>query len=145
MGKKKKKKNRGSRTHGRGTKHGRGAGERGGRGKAGLGKHKWKSLVKDDPDYFGPKGFTRPQKLIEEEEVINIYQVEEMLDKFIELGFANKEDSYYEIDLNEAGFDKLLSRGKATKEMKIKVSNSSEKAEKKIEDAGGELIEKSKK
>ncbi len=143
MGKKKKKKNRGSRTHGRGIKHGRGAGERGGRGNAGLGKHKWKSLVKDDPDYFGPKGFTRPQKLIEEDEVINIYQVEEMLDQLIELGFAKEEDSGYEIDLDEAGFDKLLSRGKPTKEMKIKVSKSSEKAEKKIEDAGGELIDNS--
>ncbi len=145
MGKKKKKKNRGSRTHGRGTKHGRGAGERGGRGNAGLGKHKWKSLVKEDPDYFGPKGFTRPQKLIKEDEVINIYQVEEMLDGLIELGFATEEDSSYEIDLDEAGFDKLLSKGKVTKEMKIKVSNSSEKAKKKIEDAGGELIENSEK
>lgn len=141
MGKKKKKKNRGSRSHGRGIKHGRGAGERGGRGNAGLGKHKWKSLAKDDPDYFGPKGFTRPQKLVEEDEVINIYQVEEMLDQLIELGFAIEEDSGYEIDLDGAGFDKLLSRGKPTKEMKIKVSNTSKRAEEKIEDAGGELID----
>jgi len=145
MGKKKKKKNRGSRTHGRGTKHGRGAGERGGRGKAGLGKHKWKSLVKEDPDYFGPKGFTRPQKLIEEDEVINIYQVEEMLDSLIDLGFATEEDSGYEVDLDEAGFDKLLSKGKVTKEMKIKISDSSGKAKEKIEDAGGELIDNSEK
>jgi len=145
MGKKKKKKNRGSRSHGRGIKHGRGAGERGGRGKAGLGKHKWKSLAKDDPDYFGPKGFTRPQKLIKEDEVINIYQVEEMLDSLIELDFATEEDSGYEVDLDEAGFDKLLSKGKVTKEMKIKVSDSSEKAKKKIEDAGGELIDNTEK
>ena len=145
MGKKKKKKNRGSRTHGRGIKHGRGAGERGGRGNAGLGKHKWKSLAKDDPDYFGPKGFTRPQKLIKEEEVINIYQVEEMLDSLIEHGFATEEDDSYEVDLDEAGFDKLLSKGKVTKEMKINVSDSSEKAKKKIEDAGGELIDNSEK
>ncbi|MEF8832126.1 MAG: uL15 family ribosomal protein [Candidatus Thermoplasmatota archaeon] len=145
MGKKKKKKNRGSRSHGRGIKNGRGAGERGGRGKAGLNKHKWKSLAKDDPNYFGPKGFTRPQKLVEEDEVINIYQVEEMLEQFIKLGFATEEESGYEIDLDEAGFDKLLSRGKPSKEMKIKVSNSSKKAEEKIEDAGGKLIDKSEK
>jgi len=140
MGKKKKKKNRGSRSHGRGTKKGRGAGERGGRGKAGLGKHKWTKLANEDPDYFGPKGFTRPQKLVHEDEVINIYQIEEALDEFMDQGFATKEGSTYEIDLDEAGFDKLLSRGNATKEMKIKISNSSEKAKKKIEDAGGELI-----
>ncbi|MEF8873237.1 MAG: uL15m family ribosomal protein [Candidatus Thermoplasmatota archaeon] len=140
MGKKKKKKNRGSRSHGRGTKKGRGAGERGGRGKAGLDKHKWPSLANEDPDYFGPKGFTRPQQLIEEDEVINIYQIEEALNDFIEEGVAEKEGSTYEIDLDKAGFDKLLSRGSPTKEMKIKVSNSSQRAEEKIKEAGGELI-----
>ncbi|MBS3817172.1 MAG: uL15 family ribosomal protein [Candidatus Thermoplasmatota archaeon] len=140
MGKKKKKKKRGSRTHGRGRKSGRGAGERGGRGKAGLKKHKWKSLAKDDPDYFGPKGFTRPQHLTQEDEVINIYQVEESLDYLLEEGFASKEGSTYEIDLDSAGFDKLLSKGNATKEMEIKVSDSSERAKEKIEEAGGELI-----
>ncbi len=140
MGKKKKKKNRGSRSHGRGVKSGRGAGERGGRGKAGVGKHKWKSTVKEDPDYFGPKGFTRPQQLVEEDEVINIYQVEEILDELIDEGFASKEGSSFEIDLDSAGFDKLLSKGNPTKEMKIKVSNSSAKAKKKIEGSGGELI-----
>ncbi len=141
MGKKKKKKNRGSRSHGRGVKSGRGAGERGGRGKAGLGKHKWKSTVKDDPDYFGPKGFTRPQKLVTEDDVINIYQVEESIDKLIELGFASKEGSVYEVDLEAAGYDKLLSKGRATKEMKVKVPKTSDKAKEKIEKAGGELVE----
>ncbi len=140
MGKKKTKKYRGSRSHGRGTKAGRGAGERGGRGKAGLNKHKIKSLVKEDKDYFGPKGFTRPQGLTEETEVINIYQVEENLDQLLEAGLAIKEGDTYEVDLSEAGFDKLLSKGRATKEMKIKVSSFSDNAQKKIEEAGGEII-----
>ncbi len=140
MGKKKKKKNRGSRSHGRGIKNGRGAGERGGRGKAGLKKHKWKSLAKDDPDYFGPKGFTRPQHLVEEDEVINIYQVEEMIDQLIEQGFATEEDSSYEIDLDGAGFDKLLAKGTPTKEMKINISDSSDRAQEKIEESGGEVV-----
>lgn len=136
----KKKKNRGSRSHGRGTKNGRGAGERGGRGKAGLNKHKYKSIAKDDPDYFGPKGFTRPQDLIEEDEVINIYQVEEKLDDLIEMGVAEKKGSTYEVDLVDAGFDKLLSKGKTHYQMKIKVPNTSNKAVRKVEEAGGEVI-----
>lgn len=140
MGKKKTKKYRGSRSHGRGTKAGRGAGERGGRGKAGLNKHKVKSMVKDDQDYFGPKGFTRPQGLTEETEVINIYQVEENLDYFVDAGLASEDGDVYEIDLKEAGFDKLLSKGRATKQMKIKVSSCSDSAEKKVENAGGEII-----
>ncbi len=140
MGKKtKRKKNRGSRSHGRGVKNGRGAGERGGRGKAGLDKHKWKSLAKHDPDYFGPKGFTRPQSLVEEKEAINIYQVEEMLDQLMEDGYAKKEDDVYKINLEEAGYDKLLSRGSPRYEMRIKVPSSSDRAAEKIEEAGGEL------
>jgi len=140
MGKKKKKKNRGSRTHGRGIKGGRGAGERGGRGKAGLQKHKWKSIVKEDKDYFGPKGFSRPQGLVEEKEVINIYQVEQLIDDLIEDGYASKKGSRYEIDLGKAGYDKLLSRGKARFQMDIKVPSTSERAQRKIEEAGGQVI-----
>ncbi len=140
MSKKKKKKNRGSRTHGRGIKGGRGAGERGGRGKAGLQKHKWKSIVKEDKDYFGPKGFSRPQGLVDEKEVINIYQLEQRIDDFIQEGYASKKGSGYKIDLVKAGYDKLLSRGHTRFQMDIKVPSSSEKAVRKIEEAGGEVI-----
>lgn len=141
MGKKKTKKKRGSRTHGRGSsKNGRGAGERGGRGKAGLHKHKYKWTVINDPEHFGPKGFTRPQGLVEESEVINIYQVEEMIDDLLEQGFASETDSGYEVDLGEAGFDKLLSKGSPRFEMKINVPSSSSRATSKIEEAGGEVI-----
>lgn len=139
MGKKKKKKNRGSRSHGRGIKSGRGAGERGGRGKAGLNKHKFPTLANEDPDYFGPKGFTRPQSLIEEKEVINIYQVEEQIDELIEDGHASKSGSTYTVDLESAGYDKLLARGSAHYQMKIDVPSSSESAVYKIEEAGGEV------
>lgn len=140
MGKKKTKKNRGSRSHGRGIKGGRGAGERGGRGKAGLQKHKWKSIVKEDKDYFGPKGFSRPQALVEEKEPINIYQLEQQLDELIEKGFAEKKGSGYEVDLVKAGYDKLLSQGRARFQMRIKVPSTSEKAVRKIEEAGGKVI-----
>src|SRR2546427_8353697 len=50
---------RGSRTHGRGKKHGRGAGGRGGTGMAGLHKHKFKGMIKYDPEHFGPRGVFR--------------------------------------------------------------------------------------
>lgn len=140
MGKKRKKKFRGSRRHGRGTKNGRGAGERGGRGNAGLNKHKWTKLAKEDPNYFGPKGFSRPQGLVEETEVINIYQVEEHLDQFLEQGIASKKGSLYEIDLTKVGFDKLLAKGQPRKQLKIKVNDSSDKAVSKVEAAGGEVI-----
>ncbi len=140
MGKKRTKKFRGSRNHGKGIKGGRGAGQRGGRGNAGLGKHKWIKVVKEDPEHFGPKGFTRPQALCDEEKVINIYEVEDRIDSFIENGFAEKVGSFYEVDLNKAGYDKLLSGGKARLQMKIKVGNTSERAVSKVQESGGEII-----
>ncbi|MFO7992218.1 MAG: uL15 family ribosomal protein [Thermoplasmata archaeon] len=140
MGKKKTKKHRGSRTHGRGIKGGRGAGERGGRGKAGLQKHKWISTVIEDPNYFGPKGFSRPQALVEEKDIINIYQVEEKLDEFLETGIATKDGAIYEVDLAKAGYDKLLSRGTPHLQMKIKIPSTSDRAVVKVQEAGGEVI-----
>ena len=140
MGKKKTKKNRGSRTHGRGSsKKGRGAGERGGRGKAGLDKHKYKWTVINDPEHFGPKGFNRPQGLVEDNEVINIYQVEEIMGHLIEEGFAEETDSGYDVDLGKAGFDKLLSKGTPRFEMNIKIPSSSSGAVSKIEETGGNV------
>ncbi len=140
MGKKKTKKHRGSRTHGRGIKAGRGAGERGGRGKAGLQKHKKMTMLKEDPDHFGPKGFSRPQALIEEKRVINIYQVEQAINDLMSKGYAEKKGSTYEIDLKSAGYDKLLGKGKSRHQMIIKVPSSSERAVAKVQEAGGEVV-----
>ncbi|MFO8110396.1 MAG: uL15 family ribosomal protein [Thermoplasmata archaeon] len=140
MGKKKTKKHRGSRSHGRGIKGGRGAGERGGRGKAGLQKHKWISTVKEDPNYFGPKGFSRPQRLVEDPETINIADVEMKMDRLIEDGYAKKEGSMYHVDLSKAGYDKLLGGGKARYQMKITISSSSDRAVTKVQEAGGEVL-----
>ncbi|MEW6070653.1 MAG: uL15 family ribosomal protein, partial [Candidatus Thermoplasmatota archaeon] len=69
------KKFRGSRTHGRGQKAGRGAGKRGGRGMAGTHKHKYLWVLKYKPDYFGRRGFKRPQKVIKEKKCINLYEI----------------------------------------------------------------------
>lgn len=140
MAGKKAKKHRGSRTHGRGIKGGRGAGERGGRGKAGLGKHKWIKVVKDTPDYFGPKGFTRPKYLVKDQQTINIYEIDENMDRFVQEGVAKKDGDIYSLDLGKAGYDKLLSRGTVRNKMKVTVDSSSKKAINKIEDAGGEVI-----
>ncbi len=140
MGKKKTKKHRGSRFHGRGIKGGRGAGERGGRGKAGLQKHKWISTVKYTPGYFGPKGFTRPKGIAKDPETINIPDIEMKMDDFIEKGYAKKKGSIYHVDLTKAGYDKLLGSGKARYQMKITVPSSTPRAVVKVQEAGGEVI-----
>ena len=128
MAKQKTKKFRGSATHGRGKKGGRGAGLRGGRGNAGLLKHKWMHMVKYMPDHFGRYGFKRPQSIIKKNKVINVGQLEVL--------FPGKNT----VDLEKEGFGKLLGGGSLNSKLKIKVNSASEKAIKKVEEKGGEVI-----
>jgi large subunit ribosomal protein L15 len=115
-------------THGRGKKAGRGAGLRGGRGNAGLLKHKYMHMIKNMPDHFGKHGFKRPQGVIRKDKIINVGQLEEK--------FPGKKD----IDLEKEGFNKLLGGGYLNSKLKIKVNSASEKAIEKIKGKGGEVI-----
>ena len=115
-------------THGRGKKGGRGAGLRGGRGNAGLIKHKWMHMVKYMPDHFGRHGFKRPQSITRKIKTINVGQLEDK--------FPGKND----IDLEKEGYSKLLGGGKLNKKIKVKVNSASEKALEKVKEKGGEII-----
>ena len=122
---KKSKKQRGSGTHGYGTKKHRGAGNRGGRGMAGTGKRadtkKPTILKKYGNAYFGKSGFRSKHKI---ETSINLDQLPEGK----------------EINLFELGYDKLLSRGDLKGKIVIRVKKASKKAIEKIQAAGGEII-----
>ena len=115
-------------THGKGKKAGRGAGLRGGRGNAGLCKHKFMYMNKYMPNHFGRHGFKRPQSILKEDKTINIGEIEEK--------FPGKK----EINLTEQGYDKLLGAGQIKSKLKITVDTASEKAIKKIEEQGGKII-----
>jgi large subunit ribosomal protein L15 len=128
---------RGKRTHGRGHKAGRGAGLRGGRGNAGLHKHKYMHLLKYMPDHFGGHGFKRHPSLANKKVSINISEIEERLGEFVEMGVAKEEKDMVSIDLSSIGVDKLLGRGSVRRKMTIIVPEASSKAESKIVEAGG--------
>ena len=71
-------KQRGSRSNGGGcTKKRRGAGNKGGKGKAGMGKQHWTWTVIHDPNHFGKHGFKRPQKMIKKVNSVNLSYLEE--------------------------------------------------------------------
>lgn len=133
---------RGSRHNGYGIQgQHRKKGLKGGFGKTGLGKHKWTWTVIHKPNYFGKHGFKRPQKIIEEVNIINIKDVEEKLPTWEEEepGAINKKGTYYEIDLDTLGYQKLLSTGRVNGKYNIKVKKASKRAVEKISDAGGEV------
>jgi len=128
MTRKKTKKFRGSMTHGRGKKGGRGAGLRGGRGNAGLSKHRIMHLNKYMPNHsFGRHGFKRPQGTRVENTISNVGKLKEQ--------FPKKTT----INLTEEGYDKLLGGGLVSKGYKITVEKASQKAIEKIKDNGGEV------
>ena len=121
------KKFRGSMTHGRGKKAGRGAGLRGGRGNAGLLKHRYMYMIKNMPDHFGSHGFKRPQSSIKKDKTINVGDLEEL--------FPGKT----QIDLTKKGYDKLLGSGQIETKMTVTVESASEKAIEKIQRQGGKV------
>ncbi len=115
-------------THGRGKKGGRGAGLRGGRGNAGLLKHRHMYMTKNMPNHFGRHGFKRPQSIVKKDITINVGQLEKE--------FSGKN----EIDLTKEGFDKLLGGGKLNSKLKVKVEKASQSAIDKVKEKGGEII-----
>ena len=130
---------RASRTHGRGMKSGRGAGKRGGKGNAGLHKHKYISIVKYQPNYFGRHGFKRPQKVVSHDITINVSKLADHIGTFIENGHAKKDGDRFWINLQEVHVDKLLGAGNIGIPIDITVSKASAKAITKVEEAGGSV------
>lgn len=124
---------RGSKTHGWGMKkkH-RGAGSRGGRGKAGMWKHKKSWRIRYDPDYLSKtKGFKVPIEVKQNIKTITLKDVD----------ILAKNLNKTEIDVSQLGFDKVLSSGRLTQALTIKANKIVEKAKEKIEKAGGKAIE----
>tara|TARA_B100000029_G_scaffold194226_2_gene192264 strand:+ start:6629 stop:7057 length:429 start_codon:yes stop_codon:yes gene_type:complete len=116
-----------SRYHGRGKKAGRGAGLRGGRGNAGINKHRLMTRLKYMPGHWGMHGFNRHPSLRKVNVSINLIQVSQMAEG----------DS---IDLGELGYDKLLGSGRIDRALEITVAAASARAIEKVEAAGGSVV-----
>lgn len=116
-----------SRYHGRGKKAGRGAGLRGGRGNAGLNKHRVMTRIKYMPKHWGMYGFNRDPSLRTVHITTNVSQLAEI---------AGEDDS---IVLSDFGIDKLLGSGQITKAISVTVEHASAKAVEKVEAAGGSV------
>ncbi|MBI2145268.1 uL15 family ribosomal protein [Candidatus Woesearchaeota archaeon] len=130
---------RGSHTHGWGSKkkH-RGSGNRGGKGMAGTGKRadsKKPSIWQDD--YFGKHGFASRGKRLS---TVNVGFLDESVEKLVKASLAKHQNGSYEIDLSEIGFDKLLGRGQVRKKLIIKADSASKEAVDAVKAAGGEVL-----
>ena len=111
---------------------------------AGYGKTKKIQMIKRDKaskhDYFGRHGFKRPQSVVADNNTINIAELAEQLDRFVDLGFATKDGDVYNVNLTEAGIDKLLGNGKIEAKVNVTVDQASACALEKIQAAGGSIV-----
>jgi large subunit ribosomal protein L15 len=142
---------RGSKTHGCGSmKKRRGAGHRGGRGAAGSGKRgdcKKPSIWKNKK-YFGVHGFaSHVQRALAKP--VNLTYIEGRIETLVKEGLAKKNNDTYILNLQDLGFQKLLSKGTITKKYDINCDFATAKAIEKVKKNGGNvtlsIIEKPKK
>jgi len=133
-----KKRGRGS-GYGSHKKH-RGGGSRGGRGLAGLHKHKRMTAIKYMPEHYGKIGFKRPQKVLREVKTINLKELDSKIDDLLKEKKIKKEKDGIKINLSELGYDKLLGTGKVKHRLIIKAKAFSKNAIKKLEEVGGKTI-----
>jgi large subunit ribosomal protein L15 len=93
----KKRRQRGSRTHGGGThKNRRGAGNRGGRGRAGRKKHEQHNY-----EDVGKSGFKRPEKTDKDVAVVSVQELDEDIALFVEEGIAEEREFGYRGDARD--------------------------------------------
>ncbi|RJS88875.1 50S ribosomal protein L15 [Candidatus Bathyarchaeota archaeon] len=133
---------RGSRTcgYGRVGQH-RKSGGRGGVGKAGGHKHFWSYVVKYDPLRFRRIGFKPPSSIYKRPTTINVGELKDLVMKKVGAEKLAALREPIAVDLEEMGFGKLLGRGRISIPVVVKVPSYTERALRKIEEAGGRIVE----
>jgi len=133
----KRSKYRGSRTCGGGThKNRRGAGNRGGRGRAGINAHHFVKWYKEmGGPVFGKDGFSNSSQTTVT--IIDVGIIDQIIPSLLAQGIAKNEGDVIVINTAEMGIDKVLGSGKVTKKMNISAQAFSESAKAKIEKMGG--------
>lgn len=139
----KKRRQRGSRTHGGGThKNRRGAGHRGGRGRAGRDKHEFHNY-----EPLGKHGFKRPESVKETVLEVDLQKLDEDAALLVADGVAEETDSGYEIDARdvvddgwEADAVKVLGSGQVRNELSVTADAFTAGAVERLEENGGSAV-----
>ncbi len=116
------------------------SGSRGGFGAAGMHKHMWTWVIKYAPRWFGKHGFTRPERIAGRKIAVNVGVLDEIASYMEKAGIAVVEDGKVVVDTAAMGFNKVLGSGKVTRPLKVIAMEISERARKKIEEAGGVVV-----
>ena len=138
----KKRRQRGSRTHGGGThKNRRGAGHRGGRGRAGRDKHESHNY-----EPIGKHGFKRPGGSVRAVAEVNVRELDEDAALLAADGLAEADGDAYHVDARDVAEDghdvdavKVLGGGRVEGELHVTADAFTSSAREMIESAGGSV------
>ncbi len=139
----KKRRQRGSRTHGGGThKNRRGAGHRGGRGAAGRSKHEFHNYGP-----LGKHGFKRPEDSVTDVVEVTVQKLDEDAALYVAEDLAETDGDGYVIDArdvvedgHEADVVKVLGSGQVRRELHVTADAFTASAVELIEEAGGAAV-----
>ncbi|SNR48106.1 uL15m family ribosomal protein [Halorubrum vacuolatum] len=139
----KKRRQRGSRTHGGGThKNRRGAGHRGGRGAAGRSKHEFHNYGP-----LGKHGFKRPEDSVADVVEVTVQKLDEDAALYVAEDLAETDGDGYVIDARdivedgyEADVVKVLGSGQVRRELHVTADAFTASAVELIEEAGGAAV-----
>ncbi len=139
----KKRRQRGSRTHGGGThKNRRGAGNRGGRGRAGRKKHEQHNY-----EDVGKSGFKRPEKTDEDVREVSVQKLDEDIALLVEDDVAEETEFGYRVDARDVAEDgweadvvKVLGGGQVYEQLEVTADAFSAGAVDLIESEGGDAV-----
>jgi large subunit ribosomal protein L15 len=138
----KKRRQRGSRTHSGGThKNRRGAGHRGGRGRAGRDKHEFHNY-----EPLGKHGFKRPEETQDTVSEVRVQKLDENAALLAADGLADEDDGAYHIDARDVAEDghdvdvvKVLGGGQVRNELHVVADAFTSGARELIEAGGGSV------
>jgi large subunit ribosomal protein L15 len=136
----KKRRQRGSRTHGGGThKNRRGAGHRGGRGRAGRDKHEFHNY-----EPLGKHGFKRPEDAQDTVVEVKVQKLDEDAALLAADGLAEQDGDAYRVDARDVAEDgyeadvvKVLGGGQVRQELHVVADAFTAGAVELLEEAGG--------
>jgi large subunit ribosomal protein L15 len=137
----KKRRQRGTRTHGGGTqKNRRGAGHRGGRGRAGRDKHEYHHY-----EPLGKSGFKRPESAQTSVSEVSLQKIDEDLPLLVEEGRVEETEDGYRVDATafgdaDADVIKVLGGGQLHHQFEVTADAFTDGAREAIEAAGGTAI-----
>ena len=115
----------------------RASGHKGGLGVTGFQKHHYSSLLKDEPDHYGHESTSPPHPNITKKWA----SVRDLDDLFAK--FGKEEGGKKIVDLESAGYDKLLGGGNISNAYSVKIENFTASAEEKLKAVGGEIVQSS--